>query len=152
MTHPLLPSVLIGAACSARSLLPLALVSATSAGLAAEGRPLLSRPVARAGLALLALGELWGDKLGSAPDRTAPPGLLARAATGALAGGAVAASGRRTPGAWLAAGMAVLMSFPTLGGRRRAMGRLGQTPSGLIEDALVLGLASAAVWLARRRT
>jgi uncharacterized membrane protein len=151
-TPDLLPSGLIGAACSARSLLPLALVSATSAGLPAEGRPLLSRPVARAGLGLLAMGELWGDKLGSAPDRTVPPGLLARAATGALAGGAVAASGRRTSGAWLGAGVAVLMSFATLAGRKRAIGRIGQTPSGLIEDALVLGLASAAVGLALRRT
>lgn len=151
MTHSLLPSALVGVASSARSLLPLALVSASSAGLSSDRDAYLSRPAVRIGLGVLALGELVGDKMRSAPDRTVPPGLIARAATGALAGGAVAPEGRRVSGAWLGAAVSIGMSFVTLKGRKRAMARVGQTRSGLFEDGLVLALALSAVGLTRGR-
>jgi len=42
---------------------------------------------------LLAIAELVADKLPKTPNRTSPPGLIARIATGALSGACVAASG-----------------------------------------------------------
>ncbi|HEV7354285.1 MAG TPA: hypothetical protein VGN74_14280 [Brevundimonas sp.] len=147
----LLPSALIGLASSARSLLPLALVSGVAAGPAVNRPAMLTHPAARLGVGALAIGELLGDKIASAPDRTVLPGLVARAVTGGLAGGALAPRGRGAAGVWLGAGTAILTSFVTLGGRKRAMARIGQTRSGLVEDALVLGLASAAVFLTARR-
>ncbi len=45
---------------------------------------------------LLAAGELVADQLPSAPPRTAPPGLIARIATGALSGAGIAIAGSQT--------------------------------------------------------
>jgi uncharacterized membrane protein len=42
---------------------------------------------------LLAVGELIGDQLPSAPPRTAPPGLIARIVTGGLSGAGLATAG-----------------------------------------------------------
>src|SRR5215831_817434 len=44
-------------------------------------------------LTLLAIAELVADKLPKTPNRTSPPGLIARILTGALTGACVAASG-----------------------------------------------------------
>jgi uncharacterized membrane protein len=44
-------------------------------------------------LTLLAVAELISDKLPRTPSRTAPPGLIARIAMGALSGAAVALAG-----------------------------------------------------------
>jgi uncharacterized membrane protein len=44
-------------------------------------------------LTLLAIAELVADKLPKTPNRTSPPGLIARILTGALSGACVAASG-----------------------------------------------------------
>jgi len=44
-------------------------------------------------LTLLAIAELVADKLPKTPNRTSPPGLIARIVTGALTGACVAASG-----------------------------------------------------------
>ena len=124
---------------------PLAMVAqVTRRGASPHGagaRRWLATPVARLALGALAAGELWGDKLSVAPDRTVPPGLAARALTAGLAGAALAPRGRARQGALLAATTAVGSSYVTLAIRRRAMARFGQTRSGLVEDALVLGLS-----------
>ncbi len=149
----LLPSVLIGAVASARSMTPMAaLATARLAGDRTPGRLLLlDHPLFRFGALAMGVGELLGDKMKSAPDRTVPLGLLARILSAGIAGAALAPRGREKTGAVLAVATAIPLSYLTLAGRKRAMARIGQTPSGLLEDALVAGLGAAIVALAVRR-
>ena len=105
---------------------------------------LSSAAVSKVTLALAA-AELLGDKMRFAPDRIITLGILARVATGAIAGAAVAPSRARTLGAVLGASVAVGVAYVTLALRKRAIRDRGQTSSGLIEDAVTLG---AALWVA----
>ena len=93
-------SILMGVVAGMRSITPLAVVS-----WAARRQPQSSQPTALSMLSLpavskvtlaLAAAELLGDKMRSAPDRIITPGILARVATGAIAGAAVAPSRDRT--------------------------------------------------------
>jgi uncharacterized membrane protein len=145
----LLPSVLIGAVASARSMTPMAtLATARLAGRRTPGRlMLLDHPLFKFGALAMGVGELFGDKMKSAPDRTVLLGLLARVMSAGLAGAALAPRGRERTGAVLAIGTAVPLAYLTLAGRKRAMARFGQTSSGLIEDALVVAAGSAIVAL-----
>jgi len=93
----------------------------------------------------MGVGELFGDKMKSAPDRTVFLGLLARVMSAGIAGGALAQRGRERLGAALAIGTAVPMAYLTLKGRKRAMAEIGQTRSGLIEDALIVAAGVAVV-------
>ena len=99
----------------------------------------------------MGVGELLGDKMKSAPDRTVPLGLLARVMSAGIAGAALAPRGREKAGAAIAVATAVPLAYLTLAGRKRAMARVGQTRSGLIEDALVVAGAAAVVVLSTRR-
>jgi len=151
----LLPSVLIGGVASARSMTPMAALAA--ARLAHRPTPgrlvLLNHPVFKFGALAMGLSELLGDKMKSAPDRTVFLGLLARVMSAGIAGAALAPQGRERTGAALAVSTAVPLAYLTLNGRKRAMARIGQTRSGLIEDALVVsaGLAVVALTLGVRR-
>ena len=142
-------SLLIGLCAGARSLTPLALVSrAAERGElpAGGGAPAwLGRPAVAVGLAALAASELAGDKLRAAPDRIVPAGLLARLVTGGLAGAALAPRSRALAGAALGAAGAIAAAYLTFGVRMAALRRFGQTPSGLVEDALTLALSQAAL-------
>ena len=115
---------------------------------------LLDRPVFKYGALAMGAGELLGDKMKSAPDRTVFLGLLARVMSAGVAGAALAPKGSERAGAAVAVATAVPLAYATLAGRKRAMERLGQTRSGLIEDALIVaaGAAIVAFWtkLARR--
>ena len=148
----LLPSVLIGGVASARSMTPMAALAA--ARLADRDTPgrlvLLDRPLFRAGALAMGAGELLGDKMESAPDRTVFLGLLARVMSAAIAGAALAPAGRERQGAGLAVAAAVPLAYLTRAGRKRALRRIGQTRSGLIEDALVVAAGAAVVALATR--
>ncbi len=150
----LLPSVLIGAVASGRSMTPMAALA--GAHLAHRKTPgklwLLDKPLFTAGALALGAGELYGDKMKSAPDRTVFLGLLARVLSAAIAGVALAPKGHERTGAALAVGTAVPMAYLTLAGRKKAMAGIGQTKSGLIEDALIVtaGLAVVA-WAVGRR-
>ena len=148
----LLRSVLIGAVASARSMTPMfALAAARLLGRRTPGRlVLLDRPVVRCGALAMGVGELLGDKMKSAPDRTAFLGLLARVCSAGIAGAALAPRGRAPAGAAAAVVTAVPLAYVTLAARERAMARLGQTCSGLIEDALVVAAGAAIVALAVR--
>ena len=152
-TPALLPSMLIGAVASARSMTPMAaLAGAHLGGTERPGRLwLLGRPLFTAGALAMGAGELYGDKMKSAPDRTVFLGLLARVMSAGIAGAALAPRGRERAGAAIAVGTAVPMAYLTLAGRKRAMRGIGQTRSGLIEDAVVVaaGLATVA-WGLRR--
>lgn len=141
-----LPSLLIGAVASARSMTPMATIAA--ARLAGRGTPgklfLLNRPLFKYGALAMGAGELAGDKMKSAPDRTVFLGLLARVASAGIAGAALAPRGEEGTGAAVAVGTAVPLAYATLAARKQAMSHIGQTRSGLIEDALVV-LAGAAI-------
>lgn len=143
-----LPSVLIGAVASARSMTPMAaLAGAHLAHRRTPGRLwLLGRPLFTAGALAMGAGELYGDKMKSAPDRTVFLGLLARVMSAGIAGAALAPRGRERAGAAVAVGTAVPMAYLTLSARKRAMAEIGQTRSGLIEDALIVAAGVAVVW------
>jgi uncharacterized membrane protein len=142
-------SLLMGAVAGARSMTPLAAVS-LAARLrklpAGNGAPApIYRTLAASGALALALGELAGDKMKSAPDRIVVPGLAARLATGAIAGAALAPRNQRLIAGALGAASAVAASYLTFNLRMKAMHRFGQTRSGLVEDALVVAAAALIV-------
>lgn len=101
----------------------------------------VGHPLVAAGAKALAAGELFGDKLESAPDRIVPAGIAARLVTGGLAGAALAPRRHAALGALLGAGGAVAAAYVTFSARKRAMRRFGQKSTGLVEDALTLGAA-----------
>ena len=143
-------SALIGAVASARSMTPMATIAA--ARFLQHRTPgrllLLDRPLFRNGAMLMGIGELFGDKMKAAPDRTVFLGLFARVMSAGIAGAALAPSGREQAGALTAVATAVPLAYITLEGRKRAMARIGQTRSGLIEDALIVAAGMAIVALA----
>lgn len=149
----LLPSALIGAVASARSMTPMAmLATARLADRTTTGElALLDRPLFKYGALAMGVGELLGDKMQSAPDRTVALGLLARVLSAGIAGAALAPRGREKAGAAIAVATAVPLAYLTLAGRKTAMAEIGQTKSGLIEDALVIAAGAAVVALATRR-
>mgnify|MGYP001627546503 CR=1 FL=1 len=148
----LFPSLLIGAVASARSMTPMAaLAAAHLAGWSTPGRlVLLKRPLFTVGALLMGAGELFGDKMKTAPDRTVALGLIARVMSAGIAGAALVPKGRERIGGGIAVATAVPMAYLTLGARKLAMKRAGQTRSGLVEDAIVVCSALAIVSLAVR--
>ena len=146
----LLSSILIGAVASARSMTPMATIAA--ARLAGRRTPgelfLLDRPIFKFGALAMGAGELYGDKMKTAPDRTVALGLIARVASAGIAGAALAPKGREGAGAAVAVATAVPMAYLTLAGRKQGMARIGQTRSGLLEDALIVAAGIAIVALA----
>jgi uncharacterized membrane protein len=143
-------SALIGAVASARSMTPMAGIAAAQLlGHRTPGRLLLlERPAFKYGALAMGIAELFGDKMKTAPDRTVFLGLLARVMSAGLSGAALAPRGREKAGAMTAVATAVPLAYLTLAGRRRAMVRVGQTKSGLIEDALVVAAGLTIVALA----
>lgn len=139
-------SFLIGLVAGMRSMTPLAAVTdaARRGALPRDnGAPaLLGHPLVAAGAAALAAGELGGDKMKSAPDRIIVPGLAARLVSGAVAGAALAPRERRNAAALLGAAAALGAGYLFFSARVRAMRDYGQTPTGLVEDAI----AVAAAW------
>lgn len=142
-------SVLIGAVAGARAMTPLAAVAnaARNGELPADsGAPaLLSHPLVSAATLALAVGELAGDKMKSAPDRIVIPGMAARLMTGAIAGAALAPRRDWLAGATLGTAAAVGMSYLSWWARLAAMRRFGQTRTGAVEDALVLASTVAII-------
>ncbi len=148
----LLSSALIGAVASARSMTPMAtLAMARLTGRRTPGQlVLLDHPVVKYGALAMGAGELAGDKMKTAPDRTVFLGLLARVMSAGIAGAALAPRGRERAGAAVAVATAVPLAYATLAARKRAMARIGQTRSGLIEDALIVAAGAAIVALSVR--
>ena len=148
--HRLLLPALIGAVASARSMTPMAgIAAARLLGYRTTGRLiLLDHPLFRFGALAMGVGELFADKMETAPDRTVFLGLLARVSSAGIAGAALAPRGHEQAGAITAVGTALPLAYATLAGRERAMARIGQTRSGLIEDLLVVAAGAAIVALA----
>lgn len=142
----LIHSILMGAVAGMRAMTPLAAVTnaARSGTLPADnGAPrLLGNKLASAGMLALAGGELAGDKMKTAPDRIVPAGMVARVATGMIAGASLAPRRQRRLGALLGAGAAVGMAYVTFNLRMRAIARYGQTSTGTVEDAIAVGSAA----------
>ncbi len=150
----LLSSALIGAVASARAMTPMAAIAlARLVGRRTPGRLLLlDHPVVKFGALAMGAGELAGDKMKTAPDRTVFLGLLARVMSAGIAGAALARPGRERAGAAVAVATAVPLAHLTLAGRKQAMARFGQTRSGLVEDALVVAAGAAVVaWVVGRK-
>ena len=145
-------SALIGLVASCRSMTPMAAIAAARL----SGRDtsvkllLLDRPLFKFGALAMGAGELFGDKMKSAPDRTVFLGLSARVASAGIAGAALAPRGEEKIGAAIAISAAVPMAYTTLAARKKAMAEIGQTRSGLIEDTLIVALGAAVVFLATR--
>ena len=148
----LLFSALIGGVASARSMTPMATIAgARLLGYCTPGHLVLpNRRTFELGALAMGVGELLGDKLKTAPDRTVFLGLLARVMSAGIAGAALAPRGREQAGAMIAIATAVPLAWLTLAGRERAMAHIGQTRSGLIEDALVVAAGAMVVALAVR--
>jgi len=142
----LIHSFLMGAVAGMRAMTPLAAVThAARSGRLPAGRAatrLLANRAASAGMLALAGGELMGDKMKTAPDRIVPAGMVARVATGLIVGAALAPRSQRGIGAALGAGTAVAASYLAFNLRMRALRRYGQTPTGLVEDAIAVGSAA----------
>ncbi|MEO8152552.1 MAG: hypothetical protein ABI605_05735 [Rhizobacter sp.] len=149
----LLASALIGAVASARSMTPMASIAvARFTGRRTPGQlVLLDHPAVKFGALAMGAGELLGDKMKTAPDRTVFLGLLARVMSAGIAGAALAPGGRERAGAAIAVATAVPLAYLTLAGRKRAMARIGQTRSGLIEDMMIVAAGAAIVALSTRQ-
>lgn len=147
-------SLLIGLPAGARAMTPLAAVTdaAHRGALPRDnGAPAwLGHPLVAAAAKALAAGELWGDKLPSAPDRIVPAGIAARLVSGGLAGAALAPRRHALFGAALGATAAVGAAYLTFHLRMAALRRYGQTPTGLVEDGLTVAAAQAVVASATR--
>ena len=145
-------SALIGVVASCRSMTPMAAIAAARiAGRNTTGHLfLLDRPLFKFGALAMGIGELFGDKMKSAPDRTVFLGLSARVASAGIAGAAMAPRGKEKAGAAIAVSAAVPLAYATLAARKKAIEGIGQTKSGLVEDTLIVALGAAVVYFATR--
>ncbi|MET4593740.1 MULTISPECIES: DUF4126 family protein [unclassified Sphingomonas] len=145
----MLASFLIGLVGGQRAMTPLAAVAIAAARdelPVDNGAPrLLANPVVAAGALALAIGEMAGDKQMTAPDRVVAIGLAARFVTSAIAGAALVPRRQRWLGAAVGGVTAVVASYPGWRARMAAIPGYGQTPTGFVEDAAVLGGAVAIV-------
>jgi uncharacterized membrane protein len=136
---------LIGAVAGLRSLTAPAAVSwaARLGWLHLENTPLAFMGFAATPyiVSVLALAEIINDKLPKTPSRKAPPGFIARIATGALCGAAFGAANQALLGGLLAGVVGAVVG--TLGGyefRSRLVRAIGgnDLPIALIEDAIAV--------------
>ena len=143
----MLKSLLIGLVAGQRGISPLAAIAIATyrreIPAALPFQKLLTNPIIAAGAIALAAAEMGGDKMKSAPDRIVPIGLAVRSITSAYAGAALAPPKRRGEGAAIALGAALVSSYIGWALRVTAMRRFGQTPTGLVEDAIVFGTGLA---------
>lgn len=145
----MLASFQMGLVGGQRAMTPLASVAIAAARgelPAGNGAPkILAHPLVAAGALALAMGEMLGDKQKTAPDRIVAIGLTARFITSAIAGAALAPRKER----WLAAAVggvtAIAASYPGWRLRMAAIAEHGQTPTGFVEDAVVIASAAAIV-------
>jgi uncharacterized membrane protein len=143
----LLLAFLIGVVCGLRSLTAPAVVAwAAHRGwihLSYARLHFLGSTAAVAVFTVFAVVELVADQLPSAPSRTAPPGLIARIALGALCGAAIAVAGAQSPatGAVLGAAGGIAGAFGGYQIRTRLVKAL-KVPDfviAILEDAVAIG-------------
>lgn len=136
-------SILMGLVAGQRGMTPLAAIAAAARrGTLPPGAPLqglMANPIIAGGAVAMAAAEMAGDKMKTAPDRIVPIGLVVRSITSAYAGAALAPRGQRAAGAALAVVAALGASYVGWRMRCAAMEKYGQTATGAVEDAAVLG-------------
>ena len=139
----LIRSILMGLVAGQRGMTPLAAIAAAARrGTLPPGAPLqglMANPIIAGGAVAMAAAEMAGDKMKTAPDRIVPIGLVVRSITSAYAGAALAPRGQRAAGAALAVVAALGASYVGWRLRCAAMEKYGQTATGAVEDAAVLG-------------
>jgi uncharacterized membrane protein len=140
----MLRAALLGVATGMRSTVGLAAVVLT------HDRPLpkpLRRRLTSRAVAVSVAGELVADKLPTAHSRLEPPGLVARAVSAGLAGALVSdrEGGRVAIDAVVAASVALVSAKVAHDLRARAAERWGAVPAAVVEDALAITIAFAAV-------
>lgn len=145
-------SALLGFTAGARTFTPPALASiAATAGWLPVGDSLvafLANGWLCAGLVILALLELWGDKRPQTPSRKTPGAAIARLLSGALCGAAIAATTALWSGAVIGALAALAGTWACHAGRMQLARSFGQdVPAALVEDVLTVLLAALAIWL-----
>lgn len=151
----MLKSILMGLVAGQRAMTPLAMVAvaATRGELQHDSAAarLLANPVVATGAVALAVAEMAGDKLASAPDRIVPAGLAARTLTSAVAGMVLARPDERK--AAVAAAVVAAWGASWLGWRARcaAMERHGRVATGAAEDIVVLGSAASVMRMGQAR-
>ena len=150
----MLASFLMGLVGGQRAMTPLAAVSIAAARgrlRASDAAPrIIGHPLVAAGAALLAIGEMAGDKQETAPDRIVPIGLTARFVTSAIAGASLASRERRWLGAAVGGSTAIVASYPGWRTRMAFIPRYGQTATGLAEATLVVLGAVGILWMLGR--
>lgn len=149
----MITSLLIGLVGGQRAMTPLAVVAVAAARgelTSDSGAPkILANSLVAGGALVLAIAEMAGDKLKTAPDRIVPSGLAARFVTSAIAGAALAPRRQRWLTAIGAGLTAVAASYPGWRSRMSAMERSSQARTGFLEDAIVLAGAVSTVRRAR---
>ncbi|MGI4798298.1 MAG: DUF4126 family protein [Janthinobacterium lividum] len=152
--NEMLASFLMGLVGGQRAMTPLATVSfaAVYGRLPLDnGLPqIIAHPLVAAGAAVLAIAEMAGDKQKTAPDRIVPIGLAARFITSAMAGASLAPRRQRWLGAAVGGSTAVVASYPGWRTRMAFIPRYGQTPTGLVEDTIVILGAVSILWMLGR--
>jgi uncharacterized membrane protein len=148
----MLRSVLLGASSGLRSQMGLAAVVVGPEGYRVPS--VLRTRTAKVVVALLAGGELLGDKSSKSPNRTDPPSLLFRLALGAGSAGLLARSEQEPlgPAASVGALAAVAATFAGFTARRGLSASHPPLAVAIGEDALSVCLAALAVtWFAGSR-
>ncbi|WP_428391323.1 DUF4126 family protein [Lichenicoccus sp.] len=150
----MLASLLMGLLGGQRAMMPLAAVSvATAYGrLPARDGALrfIGHPLVAAGAAILAVGEMAGDKQKGAPNRIIPIGLVARFMTSAIAGASLARRRQRWLGAAAGGSIAVAASYAGWRARMACIPRYGRISTGLVEDTFVVLGAVGILWMVGR--
>jgi len=125
-----------------RALLPLALLASASGARTFSGVAAVS---GRRPPRLFAAGELIYDKVPSVPSRVAPRLIVGRVAAGALIGTIVAnRTGRSRTGSAILGGLIAFAGAHLTYRMRRALSeRIPAFAAALVEDALVVGAATA---------
>lgn len=144
-------SLLLGLVAGARSMMPLAALAwGCYLGAVDPGDGWLAwleSPYASVVFAVLALGELVGDKLPFTPSRKMLVPFAGRIITGAFCGGVLALEDGLVPGGVVAGGIGALVG--TLGGHwvraELAAAFNRDLPAALIEDAAAILLAAMAI-------
>ena len=100
-------------------------------------------------LGLLTVGELIGDKLPSTPNRTEPLGLGARIVSGAVCGGSVCSTGKKSVPLGIALGALTAVAAAYAGQNiRRAAAEQADVHSsivGAVEDMIAIRIGAAAL-------
>jgi uncharacterized membrane protein len=151
---PLLRAVLLGVLSGSRSATPLAVLALGHDTPEARGRwkrwRLFRSPLGRGALVAAGVGELVGDKLPATPSRLGAGPLFGRAVSGAVAGIAMAGTGRRgkpVAAALAGASGALVGSWLFYRARKAVVERTGvpDVAVALVEDAVAISGSVAVV-------